>query len=43
LIPVAIALALAAAALHGIWNVLVKVSGDTNATLTRATVAVALL
>jgi uncharacterized membrane protein len=43
LIPLAIALALAAAALHGTWNVLVKVSGDPTATLTRATVAGALL
>jgi drug/metabolite transporter (DMT)-like permease len=43
LIPVAIVLALAAAALHGTWNVLVKVSGDPTTTLTRATVAAALL
>jgi len=43
LIPVAIALALTAAALHGTWNVLVKVSGDPTATLTRATVAGAVL
>ncbi|TMD91813.1 MAG: EamA family transporter [Chloroflexi bacterium] len=43
MIPLAIALALAAAALHGTWNVLVKVSGDPTATLTRATVAGALL
>jgi len=43
LIPVAIALALAAAALHGTWNVLVKVSGDPISTLQRATVAGALL
>jgi drug/metabolite transporter (DMT)-like permease len=33
----AVALALAAAALHGTWNVLVKVSGDPLATLQRAT------
>ena len=39
MIPVAIALALAAAALHGTWNVLVKVSGDPISTLQRATVA----
>jgi drug/metabolite transporter (DMT)-like permease len=43
LITVAIVLALAAAALHGTWNVLVKVSGDPMTTLTRATVAAALL
>jgi drug/metabolite transporter (DMT)-like permease len=43
LIPVAIALALAAAALHGTWNVLVKVSGDPISTLQRATVAGAVL
>lgn len=43
MIPVAIALALAAAALHGVWNVLVKVSGDPMSTLQRATVAGALL
>jgi len=43
LIPAAIALALAAAALHGTWNVLVKVSGDPISTLQRATVAGAAL
>ena len=43
MIPVAIGLALAAAALHATWNVLVKVSGDPTATLTRATVAAAVL
>jgi drug/metabolite transporter (DMT)-like permease len=34
----AVALALAAAALHGTWNVLVKVSGDPLSTFQRATV-----
>ncbi|HZC79170.1 MAG TPA: hypothetical protein VE258_15560, partial [Ktedonobacterales bacterium] len=43
LIPVAIVLALAAAALHGTWNVLVKVSGDPMSTFQRATVAAAAL
>lgn len=43
MIPVAIGLALAAAALHGTWNVLVKVSGDPISTLQRATVAGAVL
>jgi drug/metabolite transporter (DMT)-like permease len=43
LIPVAIALSLAAAALHGTWNVLVKVSGDPIGTLQRATVVGAVL
>lgn len=43
MILVAIALALAAAALHGTWNVLVKVSGDPTTALTRATAAAALL
>ncbi|HEX7263821.1 MAG TPA: EamA family transporter [Candidatus Dormibacteraeota bacterium] len=43
MIPIAIVLALASAALHGTWNVLVKVSGDPRITLTRATVAAALL
>ena len=42
-IGIAILLALAAAALHGTWNVLVKVSGDPTTTLTRATAAAALL
>ena len=43
LIPIAIVLALVAAALHGTWNVLVKVSGDPTDTLTRATAAGAVL
>ena len=43
MITVAIALALVAAALHGTWNVLVKVSGDPTNTLTRATAAAAIL
>lgn len=43
LITIAIVLALVAAAMHGTWNVLVKVSGDPTTTLTRATVAAALL
>jgi drug/metabolite transporter (DMT)-like permease len=43
LIAAAIALALAAAVLHGTWNVLVKVSGDPMATLKRATLAAALV
>ncbi|HSS92599.1 MAG TPA: EamA family transporter [Candidatus Dormibacteraeota bacterium] len=43
MIPLAIALALASAALHGTWNVLVKVSGDPTNTLTRATAAAAVL
>ena len=38
----AIALALAAAALHGTWNILVKVSGDPMETFRRATIAAAL-
>ena len=42
-IGVAILLALVASALHGTWNVLVKVSGDPTTTLTRSTVAAALL
>jgi drug/metabolite transporter (DMT)-like permease len=42
-ISIAIVLALIAAALHGTWNVLVKVSGDPTDTLTRATAAGALL
>jgi drug/metabolite transporter (DMT)-like permease len=42
LITIAIVLALVAAALHGTWNVIVKVSGDPTNTLTRATVAGAL-
>jgi drug/metabolite transporter (DMT)-like permease len=43
LIPAAIALALAAAVIHGTWNVLVKVSGDPMATFQRATIAAAIL
>lgn len=39
MIPIAIALALAAAVLHGTWNVLVKVSGDPMRTFQRATAA----
>src|ERR1700676_3474211 len=39
LIAAAIGLALAAAVLHGTWNVLVKVSGDPMATFQRATLA----
>lgn len=41
MIGVAVALALAAAALHGTWNVLVKVSGDPIAIFGRAAVAAA--
>ncbi len=43
MIPVAIALALAAAVLHGVWNVLVKVSGDPLSTFQRATIGGAVL
>ncbi|HVS47314.1 MAG TPA: EamA family transporter [Candidatus Dormibacteraeota bacterium] len=43
MIAAAIALALAAAAVHGTWNVLVKVSGDPMATFQRATIAAALI
>jgi drug/metabolite transporter (DMT)-like permease len=43
LIAIAIVLALVAAAMHGTWNVIVKVSGDPTDTLTRATAAAALL
>ncbi len=43
LITIAIVLALVAAAMHGTWNVLVKVSGDPRNTLTRATAAAAVL
>src|ERR1700730_12483219 len=43
LIAAAIALALAAAVLHGTWNVLVKVSGDPMATFQRATLAAVLV
>ena len=39
----AIGLALAAAAIHGTWNVLVKVSGDPMRTFRRATVVAALV
>jgi drug/metabolite transporter (DMT)-like permease len=39
----AVALALTAAALHGIWNVLVKVSGDPLRTFQRATVVGAIV
>jgi drug/metabolite transporter (DMT)-like permease len=42
MIALAIGLALAAAVLHGTWNVLVKVSGDPMGTLRRATVYAAL-
>jgi len=43
LITIAIVLALVAAAMHGTWNVIVKVSGDPTDTLARATAAAALL
>ena len=43
MIPVAIGLALAAAVVHGTWNVLVKVSGDPLTTFQRATVLGALI
>lgn len=43
MIPAAIGLALAAAVIHGTWNVLVKVSGDPMATFQRATIAAAIL
>jgi drug/metabolite transporter (DMT)-like permease len=43
LIALAIALSLAAAVLHGTWNVLVKVSGDPMRTLRRATIVAALV
>jgi drug/metabolite transporter (DMT)-like permease len=42
LIALAIGLALAAAVLHGTWNVLVKVSGDPMGTFQRATIFTAL-
>lgn len=42
MIAVAIALSLAAAALHGTWNVMVKVSGDPLFTFRRATMAAGL-
>jgi uncharacterized membrane protein len=41
-IPIAIALALTAAVLHGTWNVLVKVGGDPMSAFQRATVLAAL-
>jgi drug/metabolite transporter (DMT)-like permease len=41
-IGAAVALALAAAALHGTWNVMVKVSGDPLVTFKRAAIAAAL-
>lgn len=43
MLAAAIALALTAAAIHGTWNVLVKVSGDPIATFQRATLAAALV
>ena len=43
MIGAAIALALLAAALHGTWNVLVKVSGDPLVTFQRATLAALLI
>jgi drug/metabolite transporter (DMT)-like permease len=43
MIPVAIAIALVAAAVHGTWNVLVKVSGDPLTTFQRATVVGAVI
>ena len=43
MIPLAIGLALAAAVLHGTWNVLVKVSGDPMGTFRRATIFAALV
>lgn len=43
MIPLAIALALAAAVVHGTWNVLVKVSGDPMRTFYRSTVVAALV
>ncbi len=42
-IPVAIGLALAAAVVHGTWNVLVKVSGDPLTTFQRGTVLAVLI
>jgi drug/metabolite transporter (DMT)-like permease len=42
MVAVAIGLALAAAVLHGTWNVLVKVSGDPMRTFRRATIVAAL-
>ncbi|MFI5281691.1 MAG: EamA family transporter [Candidatus Dormibacterales bacterium] len=43
MIAAAIGLSLAAAAIHGTWNVLVKVSGDPLATFRRATVVAVVL
>lgn len=43
MIAAAIGLALAAAVIHGTWNVLVKVSGDPMATFQRATMAAAIV
>ena len=43
MITIAIVLALVAAAFHGTWNVIVKVSGDPTNTLTRATAVGALI
>ncbi len=43
MIPLAIGLALAAAVLHGTWNVLVKVSGDPMGTFQRATIFAAVV
>jgi drug/metabolite transporter (DMT)-like permease len=43
MIAIGVGLALAAAALHGTWNVLLKVSGDPLATFRRATVTAALV
>ncbi|HEV2218783.1 MAG TPA: DMT family transporter [Candidatus Dormibacteraeota bacterium] len=43
MIPVAIGLALAAAVVHGTWNVLVKVSGDPLTTFQRGTVLAVLI
>jgi drug/metabolite transporter (DMT)-like permease len=42
MIALAVALSLAAAALHGTWNVLVKVSGDPLVTFRRVTIVAAL-
>src|SRR5437870_1331705 len=41
--PLAVGMALAAAAFHGTWNVLVKVSGDPIATFRRATLVAGLI
>src|SRR5207245_4945461 len=42
-IAIAVGMALAAAAFHGTWNVLVKVSGDPVATFRRATLVAGLI